>query len=149
MPLPSALMMTRLIRKISESPGSGYFHCLSSGCPTLVVTTYISPVPRLSCWKVAIFLESGDQSSTGRSLMVQPALLVAYPKSSMPSEVSWVSLPVATSFTQRLLSRRKAASLPSGDTISSRFMRDSAEAAGAHVVPSAVQVQRLLRTEKV
>ena len=29
-----------------------------------------------SCWNVAIFFESGDQS-TGRSLRVQPALSVA------------------------------------------------------------------------
>ena len=59
------------------SPGSGYFHAESRGCPTLVVARYISPTPRSSCWNVAIFFESGDQVSTGRSLFIQPALSVA------------------------------------------------------------------------
>ncbi len=70
-------MTTRWMVKIFSSPGSGYFHCSSSGWPTFVRTRYISPVPRESCWNVAIRRESGDQRSTGRGLLVQPALLVA------------------------------------------------------------------------
>ena len=49
----------------------------SFGCPTCDLTRYMSPVPRASCWKVAIFFESSDQTTTGRSLLVHPALSVA------------------------------------------------------------------------
>ncbi len=76
-PEPSAFTMTRSIMKIALSPGSGYFQASSSGWPATVLTRYMSPVGRESCWKVAIFFESGDQSRMGRSLRVQPALLVA------------------------------------------------------------------------
>ena len=70
-------MTTRSIMVITSSPGSGYFHACSVGWPTTVLTRYISPTPRWSCWKVAIFFESGDHTSTGRSLRRQPALSVA------------------------------------------------------------------------
>src|SRR5690606_18664849 len=73
----STSMITRWIRKITLSDGSGYRHASSRGAPTFVVTRYILLTPRESCWNVAIFFESGDQSSTGASLRVQPALLVA------------------------------------------------------------------------
>ena len=73
----STSMITRLMRKITLSPGSGYFHASSTGAPTVVRTRYISLTPRPSCWNVAIFLESGDHVSTGMSLLTQPALLVA------------------------------------------------------------------------
>ena len=59
--------------------------------------------------------QSGDQTSTGRSLRVQPALSVAYPKSLTPSVVSCVSFPVATSRTHRLKSRINAERFLSGD----------------------------------
>ena len=60
------------------SPGSGYFHCCSTGWPFLLVcTTYISPTLRWSCWKVAIFFESGDHSTMALSVCFQPALSVA------------------------------------------------------------------------
>ena len=68
-------MITRWIMVTTSSPGSGYFHACSSGCPTLVSTRYISPTPRWSCWNVAIFFESGDQSTIGRSLL-RPAGVV-------------------------------------------------------------------------
>jgi hypothetical protein len=90
------------MRKITESPGSGYFHAWSSGAPTFVETRYMSRTPRPSCWNVAIFRESGDHVRTGRSLCVQPALSVAYPKSFVPSVVSCVSAPVARSRAHRL-----------------------------------------------
>ena len=74
---PSRWMTTRWIVVTTLSPGSGYFQAWSTGCPTRVSTRYISPTPRWSCWKVAIFFESGDQVKTGRSLRVHPALSVA------------------------------------------------------------------------
>ena len=49
----------------TSSPGSGYFQAFRSGWPTVVLTRYISPTPRWSCWKVAIFFESGDQATIG------------------------------------------------------------------------------------
>jgi hypothetical protein len=70
-------MMTREMRKITLSPGSGYFHACSAGGPAVVLTRYISLTPRPSCWKVAILRESGDHTTTGASLLVQPALFVA------------------------------------------------------------------------
>jgi hypothetical protein len=73
----STSITTRWMRKITLSPGSGYRHDSSSGSPTRVRTRCIRLTPRPSCWKVAIFRESGDQVSTGRSLFTQPALLVA------------------------------------------------------------------------
>ena len=45
-PMP---MITRWMRKITLSPGSGYFHASSRGSPTLVDTRYMSEVPRASC----------------------------------------------------------------------------------------------------
>jgi hypothetical protein len=48
--------------------GQRIFQASSLGWPTPVLTRYISPVPRSSCWKVAIFFESGDQSRIGLSL---------------------------------------------------------------------------------
>ena len=74
---PARSITTRWIVVITLSPGSGYFHCSSTGCPTRLCTRYISPTPRSSCWNVAIFLESEDHSTTGRSLRIQPALSVA------------------------------------------------------------------------
>ena len=97
------------------SPGSGYFQLRSTGCPTFVCTRCMSPTFRSSCCCVAIFFESGDQSRMARSLLVQPALSVAYPKSLTPSVVSCVSAPVATSRTQRFQLRMNAARAPSGD----------------------------------
>ena len=41
---------TGSIMNTLSSPGSGYFHASSSGWPTLVLTVYISPTPRWSCW---------------------------------------------------------------------------------------------------
>src|SRR5688572_7910244 len=111
-------MTTRWSVKMCSSPGKGYFHACSSGCPTRVLTRYISPTLRPSCWKVAIRFESGDHSRMGRSLLVQPALLVAYAKSFTPSVVTWTSFFVATSRTQRLKSRTNAARLPSGERMS-------------------------------
>ena len=73
----STSMTTRLIRKITLSPGIGYFQASSFGWPTAVLTRYIVLVPRASCWNVAIRFESGDHNTTGRSLLVQPALSVA------------------------------------------------------------------------
>ena len=63
--------------KILSSPGSGYLSVVSVGWPTTVLTKYISPTPRESCRKVATFFESGDQTTTGVSLRIQPASLVA------------------------------------------------------------------------
>ena len=74
---PEVQRTLRLLRKMRLSPGSGYFHASSSGAPTLVRTRNMSLTPRPSCWKVAIFFESGDQVSTGSSLCTQPALFVA------------------------------------------------------------------------
>ena len=75
----STSMMTRLIIATSGSPGSGYFHARSTGCPPLtgVSTRYMSPTFRSSCCCVAIFLPSGDQDSAGAALVAHPALLVA------------------------------------------------------------------------
>ena len=70
-------MITRSIMVTSLSPGSGYFHACSLGWPTLVVTRYMSPLLRWSCWKVAILLESGDHSRIAWSVCFQPALSVA------------------------------------------------------------------------
>ncbi len=73
-------MTTRCSIATTLSPGSGNFETRSVGWPTGltgVVTRYISPTSRSSCWKVAIFFESGDQSTMARSLLVQPALSVA------------------------------------------------------------------------
>ncbi len=70
-------MITRSIMVTTLSPGSGYFHAWSSGWPTRVLTRYISPVPRWSCWKVAILRESGLHNTTGRSDLRHPALSVA------------------------------------------------------------------------
>src|SRR5690349_14165081 len=56
----------------------------------------------------------------GRSLPVQPALSVAYPKSLMPSLVTCVSLPVAMSRPHRLLSRIKTERFLSGEIDSTR-----------------------------
>ena len=67
---------TRWIIETTSSPGSGYFHAWSSGWPTLVLTRYISPTLRWSCWKVATCSESGDHTAIGRSLAPQPALSV-------------------------------------------------------------------------
>src|SRR5207342_3869996 len=68
---------TRSIIVTSLSPTSGYFHVSTFGWPTLVETTVISPVLRWSCWKVAIFDESGDHTRIALSSCTQPALLVA------------------------------------------------------------------------
>ncbi len=73
----STSMMTRSIVVTSLSPGSGYFQASSFGCPTWVLTRYISPSFRWSCWKVATFFESGAQRTIGRSVRSQPALSVA------------------------------------------------------------------------
>ena len=70
-------MTTRSIIVTNSSPGSGYFQADSVGWPATVFTRYISPALRWSCWKVAIFFESGDHTSTGLSLRIQPALSVA------------------------------------------------------------------------
>ncbi len=70
-------MMTRSIMVTSLSPASGYFHACSSGCPSLVLTRYMSPVLRWSCWKVAILRESGDHATMALSVCCQPALSVA------------------------------------------------------------------------
>ena len=70
-------MTTRSIMVMNSSPGSGYFQARSIGWPATVFTRYISPALRWSCWKVAIRFESGDHTSTGASLLVQPALSVA------------------------------------------------------------------------
>jgi hypothetical protein len=69
--------MTRLTRKITLSPGIGYFHDWSRGGPTFVLTRCMSRTPRPSCWNVAIERPSGDHVSTGSSLCTHPALLVA------------------------------------------------------------------------
>ena len=70
-------MMTRWSIATTLSPGSGYFHALSIGWPAFVSTRYMSPTFRSSCCYVAIFFESGDQSTMARSLLAQPALSVA------------------------------------------------------------------------
>ena len=62
---------------MTGSPGSGNFETRSVGWPTVVLTRYISPTLRSSCCCVAIFFESGDQSTMARSLALQPALSVA------------------------------------------------------------------------
>src|SRR5436190_21452932 len=98
----STSIMQRWIIGISLSPGKGYFQALNAGWPTLVVARYISPTLRWSCLNEAIFFESGDHLNTGLSLLVQPALSVAYPKSVMPSVVSCVCLPVFISLTHKL-----------------------------------------------
>src|ERR1700753_1730089 len=72
----STSIMQRCIIGISP-PGNGYFHSLSVGLPTLVVTKYISLTLRWSSLKVTIFFESADQTSTALSLCFQPALSVA------------------------------------------------------------------------
>src|SRR5438270_1564861 len=54
----------------------------------------------------------------GRSLFVQPALSVAYPKSFTPSVVNCVSAPVARSRTHRLSARRNAVLDLSGEGVS-------------------------------
>src|SRR5687768_2091907 len=59
-PAPFSSMITRWIVKMCSSPGSGYFQAWRRGWPTRVSTRYISPTLRPSCWKVAIFFESGD-----------------------------------------------------------------------------------------
>src|SRR5207342_1959759 len=79
---------TRSIIVMSLSPTNGYFQVSTFGAPTLVETTVIELVLRWSCWKVAIFDESGDHTRIALSSCTQPALLVAYPKSLMPSVVS-------------------------------------------------------------
>jgi hypothetical protein len=86
----STSMITRVIIATSGSPGSGYFHARSVGCPpfTGVWTRYMSPTLRSSCCCVAILLPSGDHDTAGAELVVHPALLVAYPKSFTPSVVS-------------------------------------------------------------
>src|ERR1035438_6195629 len=98
------------------SPGSGYFQACSVGWPTVVLTRYISPTPRWSCWYVATFFESGDQRTTALALAVHPALSVAYPKSFSPSKVSWLSLLLAMSCSHKLFSRIMTLLLPSGET---------------------------------
>ena len=70
-------MTTRSIMVMSLSPTSGYFQVLAFGCPSSVETRVMVPVLRWSCWKVAIFFESGDHTRIARSLWVQPALSVA------------------------------------------------------------------------
>jgi hypothetical protein len=65
------------MRKITLSPGSGYFHVSTFGAPTPVPASVISLTPRPSCWNVARRRESGLQVTTGSSPCVQPALLVA------------------------------------------------------------------------
>ena len=70
-------MTTRSIMVTCSSPTSGYFQVSTTGWPTLVDTRVMLPVRRWSCWKVAIFVESGDHARIGRSLCVQPALSVA------------------------------------------------------------------------
>src|SRR5207237_1638842 len=88
-----------------------------------------------------IFFESGDHRRTGRSLLIHPALSVAYPKSFTPSLVSCVSFPEAASRTQRLESRMNAARFRSGERtlfgISFRFP-------AFHREPWTSQVQRRL-----
>ncbi len=142
-------MTTRWIVVTTSSPGIGYFQACSVGCPTFVSTRYISPTPRWSCWKVAIFRESGDHSSTGRSLFVQPALSVAYPKSFTPSLVSRVSAPVATSRTHRLSLRMKAASFPSGEIDSGRAAPRSAALVVVHDAPLVSHVNPRASTANV
>jgi hypothetical protein len=73
----STSMITRWIIATTLSPGGGYFHAMRRGWPTRVSTRYMSPTWRSSCCWVAIFFESGDQRSTGRSLCTHPALSVA------------------------------------------------------------------------
>src|SRR5271157_3312434 len=68
----STSITTRWIMAMESSPGSGYFQDCNVGWPTLVSTRYMSPTLRWSCWKVAIFLESGDHSRMGRSLFSHP-----------------------------------------------------------------------------
>ena len=46
----STSMTTRCIIATFSSPGSGYFHDLSTGWPALVSTRYMSPTLRSSCW---------------------------------------------------------------------------------------------------
>src|SRR4249919_1436490 len=58
-------------------PTNGYFQVSTFGAPTLVETTVIELVLRWSCWKVAIFDESGDHNRIALSSCTQPALLVA------------------------------------------------------------------------
>ncbi len=70
-------MMTRSIIVTFASPTSGYFHAFRVEWPLVTGTRYISPTLRWSCWKVAIFFESGDQTRMGLSLCCQPALSVA------------------------------------------------------------------------
>ena len=70
-------MTTRSIMVMSLSPTNGYFHCLTTGAPTLVPTRVMVLVLRWSCWKVAIFLPSGDHNRIALSSCTQPALLVA------------------------------------------------------------------------
>src|SRR5207302_317832 len=89
----------------------------SAGAPTCVRTSHMRLTPRPSCWNVAILRESGDQVTTGSSLFTHPALLVAYPKSSTPSVVSGVSVPLVRSVIQRLLLRMNTARVLSGDRI--------------------------------
>src|SRR3972149_2898521 len=65
-------MMTRCSMAITLSPGSGNFETRSVGWvtgDTGVLTRYISPTSRSSCWYVAIFFESGDHKTMARSLL--------------------------------------------------------------------------------
>ena len=89
-----------------------------SGWPTFVLTRYISPTLRSSCCWVATFVESGDHDTIARSLLLQPALSVAYPKYRTPSVVSARSAPVFMSRSQRFQSRTNTARDPSGATLS-------------------------------
>ncbi len=86
-------MTTRWTIAITGSPGNGNFAVRSVGCPTTVGTRYISPTCRSSCCCVATVFESGDHETIARSLPLQPALSVAYPKYCSPSVVSWRSRP--------------------------------------------------------
>ncbi len=70
-------MMTREMRKITESPGKGYFHRSTRGAPTFVPTRTISRTPRPSCWKVAMRRLSSEKERMGLAECVQPALSVA------------------------------------------------------------------------
>src|ERR1039457_5944418 len=116
----STSTITRRIIATVSSPGSGYFHACSTGCPTLVSTRYISPTLRWSCWKVAIFFEAADQATITRSVFTHTGLSSAQELSFTPSVESWVSLPVAISRTHRLYSRMKAVFFLSGEGASVR-----------------------------
>ena len=107
-------MMTRWIIATSSSPGSGYFQAWSVGWPTCVLTRYISPTWRWSCWNVAIFFESGDHDDD-RAIALRPAGVVggvAEVLHAISRELRL--LPVATSRTHKFQSLDEHRSLAVG-----------------------------------